>query len=147
MELFQWKEEYDLGLEKIDNQHRQMVDMLNRLYEAKKSDAVHQIIEETLNGLVSYVEIHFADEEAAMREANYPDLDQQRRQHLEMTDEVIRMRNLMLQGGEPATFELLNFMSEWLKEHISGSDQKFGVFMHDQQVADMMTHKPDRPVA
>ena len=147
MELFQWKEEYDLGLEKIDNQHRQMVDMLNRLYEAKKSTNVHRAIEETLDGLVHYVKIHFADEEAAMSEANYPDLDQQRRQHLEMTDEVIRMRNLMLQGGEPATFELLNFMSEWLKEHISGSDQKFGVFMHDQQVADMMTHKPDRPVA
>ena len=145
MELFQWKAEYEIGLPKIDEQHRKRVDMLNQLYAAKKSDAVHQVIEDTLMGLVAYTKVHFADEEAAMSEANYPYLHKQRREHLDLTDEVLKMRNRLMQGDEPATFELLNFMSEWLKKHITGSDRKFGVYMREQQAKTIMEHEPDRP--
>ena len=145
MDLFQWKTEYEIGLPKIDAQHLHLVEMLNLLYAAKKSDQVHQVIEETLDGLLQYVKVHFADEEAAMREVGYPYLDKQHREHLEMAEEVIKMRSLMLRGDEPATFELLNFMSDWLKTHITGSDKKFGDFMREQQTATTVAHKPDRP--
>ena len=145
MELFQWKDEYDIGLPKIDKQHRKMVDMLNELYAAKKTDAVHQVIEETLMGLVAYTKVHFADEEELMSEANYPQLLTQRREHLDMTDEVLKMRNRFMQGDEPATFELLNFMNEWLKKHITGSDRKFGEFMREQRARDKKEPEPDRP--
>ena len=135
MDLFQWKAEYEIGLPKIDAQHLHMVEMLNLLYSAKKSDQVHQVIEETLDGLVQYVKVHFADEEAAMLDVNYPYLDKQHSEHLEMADEVLKMRSMMLRGDEPATFELLNFMSDWLKIHITGSDKQFGDFMREQQAA------------
>jgi hemerythrin len=131
MELFQWKSEYEIGLPEIDAQHRTLVDMLNQLYAAKRSDAVHQVIEETLDRLMQYTRVHFSDEEAAMREVNYPYLDKQSRKHLDMTDQVVKMRDMLRQGNEPATFELLNFMSDWWKTRITGDDQKFGDFMRE----------------
>jgi hemerythrin len=145
MELFQWKAEYDIGLPDIDAQHQTMVDMLNQLYTAKKTDQVHQVIEETLDRLLQYTRVHFADEEAAMNDVNYPYLSKQRREHLDMTDEVLKMRNRFMQGDEPATFELLNFMSEWLKKHITGSDRKFGEFMREQQIATTLTDNSASP--
>jgi hemerythrin len=145
MELFQWKAEYDIGLPDIDAQHQTMVDMLNQLYTAKKTDQVHQVIEETLDRLLQYTRVHFADEEAAMNDVDYPYLSKQRREHLDMTDEVLKMRNRFMQGDEPATFELLNFMSEWLKKHITGSDRKFGEFMRKQQIATMLTDNRASP--
>ena len=145
MDLFQWKAEYDIGLPDIDTQHKKMVDMLNQLYTAKKTDQVHQVVEETLDRLLQYTRVHFADEEAAMDEADYPYLSKQRREHLDMTDEVMKMRHRFMQGDEPATFELLNFMSDWLKSHICGSDRKFGVFMRDQQTTAMMAESPESP--
>ena len=128
MILFLWDKKYETGLAKIDAQHRTMVDMLNELNAAKKTDQAPQVIEQTLNGLLQYTRIHFAEEETAMREVNYPDLDNHRQEHLDLTDQV-----MLLQQDEPVTFELLNFMSEWLKFHIFGSDRKFGDFVHYQQ--------------
>ena len=130
MNLFQWKKEYEIGLSKIDAQHRTLVDMLNKLYAAKKSDQAQQVVEEILDELLQYTKTHFSDEEAAMREANYPDLDKHRYEHIDLTDQVI-----MLHGDDPVTFELLNFLNEWLKVHLSGSDQEFGIFMRAQQMA------------
>lgn len=143
MDLFQWKVEYEIGLPKIDAQHRQIVDMLNELHAAKQSDSTPQAIEKTLDGLLQYTRQHFADEEAAMREADYPKLDTQRRQHLNMTDEVLKLRSEMEQGAEPATFELLNFMSEWLKLHIAGADKEFGDYILSQEQQRENVNHPD----
>jgi hemerythrin len=144
MELFQWKSEYDLGLPKIDEQHRKIVEMLNKLYAAKRSDAVQQVIKETLAELVAYTKVHFEDEEAAMLAANYPALKKQCREHQAMTDQVFAMCDRLERGDEPATFELLNFMNEWLKNHVTGSDREFGEFMRDQAVTAEIARDPDK---
>ncbi len=129
MTIFVWDKSYEIGVPKIDAQHQTLVDMLNSLYAAKKTDQVHQVVEETLDRLLEYTQVHFNDEEAAMREANYPYLEKQIHEHIDMTNQVVKMRDLLQQGEEPATFELLNFMSEWLKFHISESDRKFGDYI------------------
>ena len=82
MSIFVWDKSYEIGLQKIDAQHQTLVDMLNNLYATKQTDQVHQVIEKTLDRLLEYTKVHFSDEEAAMREANYPYLDKQVREHL-----------------------------------------------------------------
>ncbi len=129
MSLFQWKQEYEIGLPKLDVQHHTLIDMLNKLHAFKKSDQAQQVVEDTLYELLQYTQTHFKDEEAAMRAAQYPELDKHRYEHIDLTDQVIQ-----LHGDEPVTFELLNFLNEWLKIHLSGSDQEFGKFMRDKQL-------------
>ncbi len=133
MNVFQWEELYDIGLPEIDAQHRTMIDMLNTLYAAKKSEQARQVVEETLDKLLHYTTIHFADEEAAMQKVAYPHLDKQKSEHKTMTQQVVKMRSRLQQGDDSVVFELLNFMSEWLKFHICGSDRKFGDFMKERK--------------
>ena len=130
MDLFQWEKKYDIGIPIVDAQHRTLVDMLNKLNAAKKTEQAPQVIEQTLNGLLNYTKTHFADEETAMRDAKYPELARHRQEHLDLTDQVI-----LLQKKAPVTFELLSFMSDWLKFHICDSDRKFGEYVQYQQSA------------
>ena len=130
MDLFRWEKKYDIGIPKVDAQHRTLVDMLNKLNAAKKTEQAPQVIEQTLNGLLNYTKTHFADEETAMRDAKYPELARHRQEHLDLTDQVI-----LLQKKAPVTFELLSFMSDWLKFHICDSDRKFGEYVQYQQSA------------
>lgn len=128
MNLFQWESSYEIGLPEIDAQHQTLVELLNRLYNAKKTDQVQEVIESTLDALIEYTKVHFADEEAAMREAQYPYLDKHRVDHLDLADKVLLMR-----ADETAAFELLNFLSEWLKFHICGADREFGNYMRERK--------------
>lgn len=127
MNLFQWESKYEIGLPKIDAQHQTLVEMLNNLYAARQTDQVQEVVESTLDALIEYTKVHFADEEAAMREAQYPYLEKHRVAHLDLADQVLLMR-----GNETATFELLNFLSEWLKFHIYGADREFGSYMRER---------------
>ncbi|MBE0501934.1 MAG: hemerythrin family protein [Desulfuromonadales bacterium] len=133
MNIFQWEERYDIGLPEIDAQHRTMIDMLNTLYAAKKSEQARQVVEETLDRLLYYTTVHFTDEEAAMQKLDYPHLDKQKNEHETMTQQVVKMRSRLQQGDDPVVFELLNFMSEWLKFHICESDRKFGDFVKERK--------------
>ena len=130
MDPFQWEKKYEVGIPKVDDQHRTLVDMLNNLNAAKKTEQAPQVIEQTLRGLLNYTKTHFADEETAMRDAKYPELARHRLEHLDLTDQV-----MLLQKEAPVTFELLSFMSDWLKFHICDSDRKFGAYLQHQQSA------------
>ena len=128
MDLFQWEKKYEIGMPKVDEQHRTLVDMLNNLNAAKKTEQAPQVIEQTLKGLLNYTKTHFTDEEMAMRDAKYPEFARHRQEHLDLTDQVV-----LLQGDAPVTFELLSFLSDWLKFHICDSDRKFGEYVKYQQ--------------
>ena len=69
-----WKDEYSVGNKMLDTQHRQLIDLVNRL---DGNEALDRVLED----LAHYADAHFRDEESLLEAANYPDLDQHRTQH------------------------------------------------------------------
>ena len=133
MELFKWKSDYEIHFPKVDDQHKGLVGMINELYKAKVAGDTDEAIAQTLGKLLHYVNIHFKDEEAAMKEWHYPGLKEHHQQHEKLEADVQELQKKLLTGRGVATFELLNFLSEWLKVHIIESDKEFGLFVEDQQ--------------
>jgi len=138
MSLFEWSSDYDLDIPQIDDQHRELVAMINELYAALKADDSGSIVDEILNRLLQYVEIHFETEETSMRENHYPELDGHIFLHEVLREEVLDLKKLQLQGGEVATFELLNFLAEWLKNHIANADKMFGKYLHERNYRNLL---------
>lgn len=139
MILFRWEPAYEIHFEKVDNQHKSLVGMINDLYAAKLEGDTESVIAITLDKLLHYVDVHFRDEEAAMQEWNYPGLKEHRWQHEVLERDVLALRKRHLNGRGVATFELLNFLSEWFKSHIVESDKQFGLFVEDQQKGNLFS--------
>ena len=133
MPLFEWNANYELDIPSIDNQHRELVRMLNDLYGSLKEKSSPATVNQTLTQLLRYVEIHFDTEERAMQERGYPDFDTHHLLHEDLRRKVLDLEKDQLLGRQVATFELLNFLTDWLKNHIAHEDMLFGQFLHHME--------------
>lgn len=135
MVLFAWDAKYSVGVRELDAQHKQLVDMLNELYEAMQSQQGNAILGAIINKLVSYTRTHFTTEERYMSQYGYPDLAAQKREHAMFTDKVMAFKNDFDSGRVSITVSVTSFLKTWLMEHISGSDKKYGPFLNAKGVS------------
>lgn len=86
MSVFEWEKEYELGIEIIDEQHRELfrkIDHLNiSIYGGKGRDELRQLIKY----LKTYIEEHFSYEENALTGTDYPDLEAHKKEHTRFID-------------------------------------------------------------
>ena len=116
MPLFLWKKSYEIGLTEIDTQHRNLVGIINELSDAMMNQKGYTVVPHILEKLVDYIQFHFTTEEEIMRDTKYP--------ALEMTTKVIGFKRACAKNHEINVVEVLNFLRDWLKEHIVMSDKK-----------------------
>ena len=130
--MYEMKKEYYTGIELVDNEHLQLFDYANQIYELLHDDYVadkYDNIKDLLQKLTDYAEQHFADEEAYMESIHYKRLFTQKIQHQEFInslskydlDEIDRMEN-----KDVVISELLTFVTDWLISHILNVDTLIG---------------------
>ena len=116
------------GIEKVDEQHSELVKMVENLKVlAFKPNSEEQIME-SLEFLGTYVSQHFEYEETLMREMDYDGYDQHAGRHLEFAQQFIASKlEAKTQGITPKlTRVLANFALDWVKEHIALEDKIMG---------------------
>ena len=74
MKGFEWDDSIALGIPAIDNQHKLLIGWVNTLNEAIISGDGHEKVGEIIVNLISYVTVHFNDEERLLLSCKYPDL-------------------------------------------------------------------------
>lgn len=123
MQHIQWVSELDTGIQVIDNQHKRIVEYINRLIDTRATRDKEQIAE-VLDELVDYTLSHFTFEESLMEEAGYPFLNGHKRVHQlfvkRIGDYVQRFRM-----GEDITEDLLHTLKAWLVNHIKSDDNDY----------------------
>lgn len=129
MPLFAWRARYEIDIPEIDMQHRQLVGMINELFDAMKEDHGQQALHRILDRLLEYVPVHFETEERYMKNHNYPGLEDHLLEHMKLRSEVLELQDRRRNGERIATPELFEFLCDWLKEHISVRDKAFGEFL------------------
>jgi hemerythrin len=123
MPLFLWKKSYELKIPEIDMQHRRLVGLINELSDAMMIRKGQRTIPHILDELAEYVVLHFASEEKVMKEFNYPGIDEHVREHREFTKRVTVYMQLYDQDRELNPKELLDFLCDWLRNHITVNDK------------------------
>ena len=134
MTWFIWSPSYNTGIKSIDRQHMQLVEMVNRLYEAMHGGEGRHILKTTLDELLAYTKSHFADEERVMIMHQYPDLMIHRQKHRKMTDKVLELAGQMEQGEISSPVQIANFLKAWLEKHIMGTDKLLADFLKEKGV-------------
>lgn len=127
-ELFEWRDDYNVGVSDIDEQHLELVSLINRLHRAIRDHKASSQVRRTLDELVEYTRTHFAIEERLMRESNYPDYENHRGYHEALIDQIRTLQEKLDSGEASITFELLHFLRVWLIRHILEVDKHFGAY-------------------
>lgn len=129
MAFLDWSDKYSLGVAEIDEQHQNLFNLVNKLHTAVSEGADQSTHGDILNELIDYTVYHFETEERLFKEKNYPEYDVHKQQHDDLTRQVLELQTKFTEGSATISFEVLDFLSQWLKEHTTGSDQKFTSFM------------------
>jgi len=123
---FQWSDELNTGVPEMDAQHRKLVEILNRFYDAVEKGEREEAIGELLKGAEEYTVFHFESEERFMEEIGFPELEAHRRAHQNLVNEVRSAKEKYAQGDTKAARSLAAFLLSWLYTHIAKTDRKYG---------------------
>lgn len=125
MALIDWTDAFQVDNGPIDDQHRQLVAIVNKFDEAHSRGKGTRIMEEILNDLMGYTQEHFSFEEKMMAEAEYPQLKQHQCQHRQLIQKLERVQFDFTSQGKRVTKEMREFLKYWLTSHILKDDKAF----------------------
>lgn len=125
MARIEWKPEYETGVPVVDEQHRHLVEIINRFEDALQKGKGSRQANEILNDLTGYTQEHFATEERLLAEAGYPHLKLHQSQHRQLLQKVERFQFEFNAAGRRITAELHEFLGYWLVNHILRDDRAF----------------------
>lgn len=120
-----WNESYSVGISRIDTQHKKLIDILNELYESFVDQTTGQKLEHIIEELNDYANYHFKTEEELFDEYAYPDTEKHVKEHQEFLNKITKFSDDLKANKKILTFQLMNFLRNWLLNHICGSDQEY----------------------
>lgn len=130
--LIEWNQGFSVGVTEMDNQHKQLVNLLNDLYSAMQSKKSSEIIGNVLNKLISYTKTHFTSEEEFMKKHSYPGLANQIKEHAAFVDKALKFKSDYDAGKTSMSVSITSFLKDWLVNHISVSDKKYGAHVNNR---------------
>jgi hemerythrin len=128
-----WKEEFVTGIPIIDEQHRKLFEIGERLYgmldnpeTADHSESLKQVLKE----LTGYAKYHFEFEEGLLEAAGYPALEVQEREHERFFAKVeeLSAKDLEINPVE-TTREVLEYVLQWIGTHILEKDMDYQTYV------------------
>ena len=129
-----WKDEYSVGINSIDQQHKKLINLINQLQTAVKYSTGEEFEREALDELVSYTKTHFTYEEGMMEQNGYPDFESHKAQHVKMINKVEEVLAEYEKDSDTAMEHALKYLSDWLINHINGTDKEYSQFMIEKGV-------------
>lgn len=124
-----WQDVLNIGLPKLDDQHKQLIALSNSLIQAMINGMGEEVLDEIFEELREYTVTHFADEEAYMKEIGFPGRDAQKEAHRQLTADVDEFRVRLIDDGSVTPNEALDFINDWMIKHIMEMDSKIGEFV------------------
>jgi len=127
--LIAWSDALSVDDPEIDQQHRQLIDIINTLHEAMLTGKAKRAIGDLIDRLIQYTVKHFQYEEGRMEAGGYPDLIEHKKRHADLVEKVLDIQKKVKSGQQLVEMETLKFLKMWLTEHIQRSDKKYSPYL------------------
>jgi hemerythrin len=135
MSLIEWDAtRFSVNVKRFDDDHRELVDLLNDLHSALKAGQTRDILAPLLGKLTDYARLHMSDEEVAMERYGYPELAAHKREHAEFAEHVANIRRTLDASQVADAIDLMDFLRAWLFNHILGTDRLYARFFAGKNV-------------
>jgi hemerythrin len=131
----EWSDDLSVGIQEIDEQHKILVNLINRLFdETALNEADPRVIEEIMSELIEYTVVHFAVEESLFRIFDYPEIETHIGHHHDLKVQVFEIQEKIKVDPSIVNTELLIFLKNWLEHHIQQEDKLYASFLIEHGV-------------
>jgi hemerythrin-like metal-binding protein len=132
MDPLKWNSSFSVGITKLDEQHRQIIGVINGLIESLEHPFEPMPLSKILGQLSEYVHVHFETEERLLIEQGYPELARQKGEHKAFKRKIATFCMDALGEQESVPVEILDYLKTWWNEHILEEDMKYRGFLKDR---------------
>lgn len=148
MNKIQWNDELSVGVEQIDDQHKELIRIANALINAVTLERDQRIINNVLNKLREYTIHHFNSEEQLMEKIGFPKRGEHATEHARLKKEVKEYQHQVYLKENLTPDALLEFLKNWLLKHILTYDRDIARFMHKKgmETKPVETKKQSAPI-
>lgn len=129
-----WKDEYSVGIEEMDNDHKKLLNLINQLQTAVHYYTGKEFEEKALDELIDYTKTHFKKEEKLLEDNDFADLEAHKLQHQQFIDKINLSVEQYKQNSDVTIIDTLKFLKEWLIKHINGTDKEYGKILNEKGI-------------
>ena len=122
---FGWDEKYSVGIQSIDEQHKEIFRLMDQLFQALKSGKAAQSVLRIIAALKHYAITHFEKEEYLFRQFKFEDSASHIREHEQFIEKITALKADAKSGRLASSFELLHFLKIWINHHIMVVDKGY----------------------
>ena len=134
MEIAVWHEKYATGIELIDNQHKELVSIINKLHRAcRTGKAVDDTFKDAMHHMVEYVRFHFSTEQRILERVKYPGYKAHMNEHNALVQNILEASKSFSDGKRFVPHSFARTLRDWLLGHIAVSDKKYAPFVMEQK--------------
>lgn len=133
MQSFKWTKAHAVYLPQVDAEHRNLFRMAEELHQAARTGTEAARVRELIRPLLAAIEEHFAHEERIMKAAACPDFGWHKLQHDTMRKRMGLFASDIEAGNTEAPMAMLEYMSRWLRDHLSLTDRMMGAHVRNYE--------------
>ena len=138
MQKLRWDDSYSVGIKKIDEQHKKIIDMVNALLESSTNEELLENTATILEEMSRYAEVHFRTEEQLMEQYGYPQRNKQINEHIQFRFNIVDLGTEAAEYGKsiPLGFvqDLARHLRNWWTNHILESDMAYKEFFSEKEI-------------
>jgi hemerythrin len=134
MKKVNWSPKYSVGVKIMDEQHKKLILMLNRLIGSENIKTDSEVISELIMQMITYGQEHFKAEENLMAKSGYPQLDQHYQSHVKYKKKVADLCIAVPLEVPVVPQVTLNFLIDWWQNHILNVDMKYKSFFQEKGI-------------
>lgn len=121
MVLIEWRKEFETGISDIDYEHKELVDIINRLHAHVESGTDPGRTKAFLGEVFARIAAHFALEESIMRKYAYDEYEAHKAEHEKLLDDI---RDIMDGAATEYANSLSSVVRDWFVNHFKSKDAR-----------------------
>ena len=122
MLLLHWKDEDSVGIDAVDHEHKELIELINRLYQELDAVDAKHTVPAFFGDLLKGISAHFALEEKFMRDQHYAGLGSHKSDHERLLDELRELMDSFEHAEEVDSLELGRCLDAWFSRHFRTHD-------------------------
>lgn len=134
MDIIKWRPAYESGVQSMDEQHRQLIHLINSMYRVLRKEESSETLDSILGEMAAYAEKHLRAEEALLQEHGFPGYEEHLLLHQNYQKKVAALTKDWEQKDEMTAQNIYVFLRQWWLEHIVENDKEYGLFLTEKGV-------------
>ncbi len=132
MALLVWNENMSVGVAGLDVHHKRLILLVRDLNDAMLAGKGKDVLGNIFSDLINYTKTHFAAEEKYFDQFGYPASDFHKQEHRRLVQKVTDFQKQFEDGKIGLSLQVMDFLSDWLLNHIQKEDKKYGSFFNEK---------------